>query len=446
MSDESPSNVPRDQGLSTLGLIMQLFGTLSGVLALIVLVLVLLLGADNRGLAVVACVLTAVRSRFHADAGATLSAGFAGIRRYVNVALAHTVAMFAIDVIGFGASLRFALAGAVGLLVWPAALAVMIRMPRFSRFDRAVPLAQDKGFEGLAVLMTIMGATSTIQWGALLLVLLLSFRDIIELGDIYTVLFFIAVAALFVRSYVHVTAGLAGVRETDFARSVRLGNRYAIVGFAVSLIVTAILVFVAIRELPELWLFALIAGACWMWLAWPLIVRKFVGERQLASLADNDVHYRAPDAGLTGLGWLLIANGMMTLSVLLPDLVAGPEATGVSSAIAHFLAKLTLVEPSSIAWNLGIVAVELWAGIELVRMSGRFRLAATVFALVAGAWTVLHSSPQMFSLEAMRQLAPDDILAYVPLATNLVLPVATLLLVRRRTVALAQASYRPGPS
>jgi hypothetical protein len=329
--------------------------------------------------------------------------------------------------------------------VWPAALTVMIGMPRFSRFASGVPLAEDKGFEGLAILMSIMGATGAIQWGAMFVVLLLSLPDIIELGDIYGYLFLAAVTALFVRSYVHVTAGLAGVRETDFARSVRLGNRYAIVGFAGSLIVTGILVFVAIFESLDFVFLALVACIGWLLLAWPLIVRRFVGERQLAALADDDVHHRAPDAGLTGLGWLLVANAMMTLSVLLPELVAGPGALGSAAGFAHLLAKVVLVDPSSIAWNLGIVAVELWAGIELVRMTSRFRIAGTVFALVAGAWTVLHSSPQMWSFEAMRHLAPDEILDYVPLATNLVLPIATLLLVRRPTVAAAQASF-PAPS
>ncbi|HEY4177342.1 MAG TPA: hypothetical protein VGM90_10935 [Kofleriaceae bacterium] len=445
MTDETPSNVPRDQGLSTLGLIMQLFGTLSGVLALALIVILAALG-DLQWWGIIAFALTAVRSKFHADAGAKLPAGFAGIRRYIHVALAHTVAMFAIDVIGFGGSLRLAIAGAVGLLVWPAALAVMIRMPRFSRFDAAVPLAEDKGFEGLAILMSVMGMTSAIQWGALLLVMLLSLSDIIELGDIYTIMFMIAVAALFVRSYIHVTAGLAGVRETNFARSVRLGNRYSIVGFTVALIVTGILVFFAIFELPDFLFFALIACACWMLLAWPMIVRKFVGERQLASLADNDVHHRAPDAGLTGLGWLLIANGMMTLSVLLPDLVGGSDAVGASGVMVHFLAKLTLIDPTSVTWNLGLVAIELWAGIELVRMSSRFRLAATVYALATGAWATIHSWPPTSSFHALRHLAPEDIFVYVPVATNLVVPVATLLLVRRRTAPTAQARYRPDPS
>lgn len=435
MSDDRESNVPADQGLSTLGLIMQLFGTLSGVLALVLGALFLSIGDENKWLIVAGFAVSAVRSYFHARAGAELKSGFGGIQRYIVAALVQTVVMFAIDVIGFGAPLRIALAATAGLLVWPAALSVMIRMPRFSRFATAVPLAEDKGFEGLAILMSIMGGVGAIQWGGLLLVVLLSLGDIIEFGDIYAYLFVIGVIALFIRSYIHVSAGLAGVRETNFARSVRLGNRYAIVGFTVALIVTGILVFIAIFEMPDVVLFAFIAGGCWMLLAWPLIVRRFVGDRQLASLEDDGAHHRAPDAGLTGLGWLLLTNGLMTLSFLLPEIIAGPAG----ASIAHYFAKLTIVEPSALAWNIGICAVELWAGIELIRMSSRYQIAAIAYALVAGAWAVLHTSPQMLSFDAMRHLAPEDVLAYVPLLTNLVLPTATILLVRRKMTPTAQA-------
>ncbi|CAN5714993.1 hypothetical protein BH11MYX2_BH11MYX2_04950 [soil metagenome] len=456
MNDARPieSRVPADQGLSTLGLIMQLFGTLFGVLALIAVILFAFPDVDRKTLMLVGFALSGVRSLFHARAGAQLTHGhksldgkishLAGIRRYILVAVAHTIAMVAIDIFGFGAPLRLAVAVGVGLLVWPAALAVMLSLPRLSRFDGALPLAEDKGFEGLAILMSIMGACGAIEWGALLVVALLTLRDTI--GDFYGVLFLIAVAALFARSYLHVTAGLAGVRETNFARSVRTGNRYAIVGIAVSAIVAGILFLVSALENIHFVAYPLVACLGWLLLAWPLIVSRVVGERQLASLADNDVHYRAPDAGLTGLGWLLIANAMMTLSVLLPDLLAGPETTGINASLLHVLERLTLVSPSSIAWNVGIVAVELWAGIELVRMGSRFRLAATLYAIVAGAWTAYHSWPQMRSFEAMRHLEPEEILAYVPLATNLVLPIATFLLVRRRTAPTAQARYRPTPS
>ncbi|HEY4055161.1 MAG TPA: hypothetical protein VGM39_01090 [Kofleriaceae bacterium] len=439
MSDERPSNVPADQGLSTLGLLMQLFGTLFGVLSLALIVLFFDLGDQHPWLLLIGFGVSAARAFVHARAGAELKSGFAGVRRYIVVAVLHTAVIVALDLVGVGTSLRGALAGAAGLLVWPAALAVMIRMPRFSRFDAGLPLAEDKGFEGLAILMAIMGAVGAIQWGAMLIVLLFSLPDIIELGDIYAYLFFAAVTALFIRSYVHVSAGLAGVRETSFARSVKLGNRYAIVGFAVSMIVTGILVFVAIFEMPDFSLFAMIACACWMLFAWPLIVRKFVGERQLASLADDDIHHRAPDAGLTGLGWLLVANGMLTLTFLLPNILAGSGSIGAFAGITHVAAKVVLVEPSAMAWNLGICAVELWAGIELVSMSSRLRIAATAYALVAGAWAVIHTSPQMLSFETMRHLAPEDVMDYVPLATNLVLPVAALLLVRRRTVPRAEA-------
>ena len=123
------------------------------------------------------------------------------------------------------------------------------------------------------------------------------------------------------------------------------------------------------------------AASCWMLLAWPLIVRRFFSDRQFADLLAGDhapVHRRAPDAGLTWLGWLLIAQAAMTASFLIPQLILGRRRWRRSPAWRRgdstSCCRSARVGMRSIWWSVGLVALQGWAGYELVRMSPRARI------------------------------------------------------------------------
>jgi hypothetical protein len=74
-----------------------------------------------------------------------------------------------------------------------------------------------------------------------------------------------------------------------------------------------------------------VTGVCWVLMAWPMIIRRFFSDRQFADLLAGEnasVHRRAPDAGLSGLGWLLLGAAMLTATTLIPHLIMGSDGSG----------------------------------------------------------------------------------------------------------------------
>ena len=129
---------------------------------------------------------------------------------------------------------------------------------------------------------------------------------------------------------------------------------------------------------------ALVAGLCWMLMAWPLIIRRFFSERQFADLMAGDqanLHRRSPDAGLTGLGWLLFAHAMMSVAILIPQLIVPPAE--MSRGMARAMSMLGSAGAHSLWWSAGLIALQAWAGFELVRMSSTHRAIGTIYAIVA---------------------------------------------------------------
>src|SRR4029077_10419221 len=109
-------------------------------------------------------------------------------------------------------------------------------------------------------------------------------------------------------------------------RSVELANRYANFGIISSFCAGGAIMLFIMSIAFDLTGLAVICGLVWMLMAWPLIVRRFFADRQFADLlagAEAPVHRRAPDAGLTWLGWLLIAHAVFTASFLIPTVLMG---------------------------------------------------------------------------------------------------------------------------
>jgi hypothetical protein len=176
---------------------------------------------------------------------------------------------------------------------------------------------------------------------------------------------------------------------------------------------------------------------CWLLIAWPMIIRKFLSDRQFADLLAGDaapVHRRAPDAGLTWLGWLLVGHVALTASFLLPRIA---NSEGFSSV---FMLAGT-VGVKSMWWNVGALVLQGWAGYELVRMSPQSRIIATVFAVVVVAVTLYVNWPLVDLLRHSSGFDRQAILV-APLALALVMPIATLLLVHRKIAPTARARFR----
>jgi len=446
-------SVPADNGLSALGLLMQLAGSVfAGIMCLYAFLLIG--GANLFGqtgwllLVLVACV---GRSLVHRWAGTELLYGkrttdelgdpLAPVRKYIAVGLAHSALLTLLLIGKFDMPMKYGLAFGGALALWPAALAILLQQPRFQSFRTEIPVPEDKGFEGVAILMVVLGAIGLLCSGTVLIVMLEA--DDILMRHGHGVPMIGATLMLVIRSGLHVHAGLTGLRETSLERAAELANRYANFGVITSFCVGAALLITMFRVAFHPVAIAFLAGVCWMLLAWPLIIRRFFSERQFADLLAGDkaeAHRRAPDAGLTSLGWLLFAYSIYGATMLLPQLVAG-QGEGLMSELFSSPGETSL----SVWLGAGVLVLQAWAGLELIRMSASSKVIATVYALAAAAIAIYTTLPVLDALDELFAMSggPLGMLSFVPLGVSLVLPVVTLLLVNRKIAPTATARFRP---
>lgn len=460
MSDQNDQNpvelvapgVPADQGLSTLGLLMQLGGSLFAAIAAIGTVTIVLSPSgrgDDKLWVLLVLGLCIARSLFHRGAGTELLYGrggdpgaspLAGVKRYIVIGLAHAAVMFMILTGKFHVPFKVGFGVSLGLAAWPAVLAVLFMLPRFRRFSQALPVSEDKGFEAASVLMTILGVTGALCMG-LFLVMMLSAGGALAQGP--GVLVLLAGILLFIRSCLHVQAGVSGLGQTSIDRSVELANRYANFGIISTFCAggAVLMLVMGVMAIPAL---AMVAGMCWTPMAWPLIVRRFYSDRQFSELMAGEqasTHRRAPDAGLTGLGWLLFAQAMMSLAMMIPLLVI--DRHDLPRKMYDLSAMMARSGMHSVWWDAGLIALQAWAGYELIRMGRLHRVVATAFAVVAALVAIYVSWPMFQNMKLVLRMGPQGLASYLPLAIQLVLPVVTLILVNRTIAPSARARFRP---
>lgn len=458
------AGVPADQGLSSLGMLMQLAGNLfaayGGLLAFTMLFAMRGSGETLWMFLLVGACIT--RSLFHRAAGSALLYGSAqslsddgsnnrmhGVRRYITVAFIQTAVVGALLAGKLHVPGKYAFAICAGLAVWPAFLAIVLSLPRFQRFKTDLPLTEDKGFEGASILMTVFGLCGAILMGTLLLFLLDLPGNTLTKGP--GVLIALAMGMLVIRSILHVQAGLSGLRETSLDRSVELVNRYANFGVISSFCgCGALLLFFMTLPGGGMAGIVTICGLGWMLLSWPLIIRRFFSDRQFADLLAGDqahVHRRSPDAGLTSLGWLLLAYSMFSASCLIPQVILGQLGGGGSGDLFGAMMAMGGSLGRSMWFSVGMVVLQAWAGYELVRMSPHSRALATVYGIVGAIVTVYISWPMIEALKHMRgMIGQSEILAVGPLALSLLIPIATIVLVNRKIAPTARARFRTKPT
>jgi hypothetical protein len=454
------AGVPADHGLSSLGLLMQLGGGLAacgGLLALLALLAVReLSGAtpDGAGWEIAAAGLCVARSLAHRAAGTELLYGgrkrpdgsaaspLDGVRRYVAIALVQTVLLALVCHAKLGVSGPHVLACSAGLALWPLVLAGILASGALARLEPAIPYGEDKGFEGAAILMAVLGASGALATGAILVAELRGATDaLFGAGTIVVG----ALVLLLVRSCLHVRAGLGGLRETSVDRTVELASCYAGFGVVSSLWFGGVMLLAAMSSRMGMWGMAVVATLCWLMTMWPLIVRRFFSDRQIAELLAGDpasLHRRAPDAGLSGLGWLLVGHAVLTASLLVPQLLAGPEVAGG----ARWLASLGAgIGDGSPWWSAGVVVLEAWAGTELLRMGAHHRLLAIVYGAAATLVTLSVMGTTLeraMELRVLERRGEELVLPLALIAIQLAIPVSAVLLATRTVSPTARARYR----
>ncbi|HEY5922099.1 MAG TPA: hypothetical protein VIV11_10535 [Kofleriaceae bacterium] len=453
------AGVPADQGLSSLGMLMQLGGNMFAALAGFVAFMTLLApGMRDETLWMIVLIGASItRSLFHRNAGSQLLYGahsittegsnqrLAGIRRYIGVAILQTLLTGAMLGGKFHMEAKMVLGIVLGLAVWPVTLAILMALPRFRRFKDDLPLSEDKGFESASILMTVLGVSGAIFSGWLLFLMLDLPGKAMTKGP--GVLIVLSLALLVVRSVLHVQAGMSGLRETSVDRSVELANRYANFGVISSFCAGgAMLMGMMTLQMSVIGL-AAICALCWVLMSWPLIIRRFYSDRQFADLlagTDAPIHRRAPDAGLTGLGWLLIALAAYSASFLVPQLVF-PDFGG-RGKLDSLMSLGGGFGFRSVWFSVGLVVLQAWAGFELVRMSPQARIIATVFGVVGAIVTVYINWPILQMFKGGRGMPGVEESMLLPaLALALIVPISTLVLVNRKIAPTARARFRQKP-
>jgi hypothetical protein len=448
------AGVPADHGLASLGLVMQLAGRTSAALAALVVSLIVLdASLDEAGWLFFAIGLGIARSCAHRVAGRDVLYGRRGLdgvtdpleatRMYIAFGLLHAVVVGLIATLALGATAATGAGLAAALALWPTVLAVVLRMRRFRRFEAGIPLGEDRGLEGASILMTILGACGALSTGAIVALLGgLSSRHLEHGWDTMIIVVF---ALLLVRSCLHMRVGIAGLRDSSFDRPGELASRYINFGLISAICVGCVLALLALSSRTPLAAFTVVALSCWLLSVWPMTLKRYVAHRQFAELLAGDrvLHRRAPDAGLTGLGWLLAGHATAAASILILELSVEPRGVG---RILDGVLQLTGAAraPADLPVAAIVVGLEALAAVALIRMSDHRRIVATIYALVAGAVALAAAWPVARSL-GQHSLDLRTVMQWTPAAIQIVIPAATLALVHRIAVPAARARYRIGP-
>jgi hypothetical protein len=447
------AGVPADLGMASLGLVMQLAARTSGALAALAASIVVLEPRLHRHDAwlLFAIGLCIARSLVHRVAGRDLVYGrptadgaatdpLDATRAYITVGIGHALAIGLIAARELGATPVTAAALVAALALWPIVLAAVVRLPRVRALGAGVPLGEDRGLEAASILMTVLGACGALSSGAIILLLGGLPRRYLEHG--WGTMLVVVFALLLVRSCLHMRVGIAGLGAGSFDRPGELAARYASFAVISAICVSGVFALFAMSARLFSEVLPCVAVVCWLLAVWPVIVRRYFYHRQFAELLAGDrvLHRRAPDAGLTGLGWLLAGHATVVAAVLILELAIEPR--GIGWSLDSLLALAGPLGRSSLdaAIATAVVGLEALAAVALIRMSDHRRVIATIYALIAGGVALAAAWPMARTLGRHATDLPT-VVRWIPAAIQIVIPAATLVFVHRAVVPAARARY-----
>jgi hypothetical protein len=451
--DLPSAGVPADLGMASLGLVMQLGARTSAALAALAASIVVFEPRLHRHDAwfLFAIGLCIARSLVHRVAGRDLvysrptadrgvADPFDATRAYVIVGLGHAVAIGVIAARELGATSRTAAGLTAALSLWPVFLAVVVRLPRVRALRAGIPLGEDRGLESASILMIVLGACGALSTGAL--ILLLGGLPSRHLEHGWGTMLAVVFALLLVRSCLHIRVGIAGLGAGSFDRPGELAARYASFAVISAICVAGVLALFAMSACQFSEALSGVAVVCWLLAVWPVIVRRYFYHRQFAELLAGDrvLHRRAPDAGLTGLGWLLAGHAAAVAALLILTLTVDPRGIGWSLDSLVRIAAPVGRSPVGLALAATIVGLEAVAAVALIRMSDQRRVIATIYALIAGGVALAVAWPMARTLGRHAMDLPVAA-RWIFAAIQIVIPAATLVFVRRAVVPAARARY-----
>jgi len=417
---------PIDLGLPSLGMLMHLVAAVAtgvGVTFVVgVLILREALHEDSVTLPALGIVaLGMVRAWMQARAADALVARSptapARVGHYLVTSVAATIAMGPLAARVFpSAAWPTLVLGLGATLLWPITVASWGRRRAVRQMFEAarafdVPLVpRDRSIEGIGVTMLVL-APIGLGYGVLLVILALGRGDVLMIG---------VATALTARSLSHLRLGLLAADGTPpwvFPNALRT---YSGLGWLSTLVVGGMVVAIA----PEGYEGHAVAGGVALALAllgWPRTVSRFADRALAEEQTLRGVPFGvAPDRGLVSLGFLLIGLAVAELTVWLVELAIGQ---GLPRGLGSLIVRTS---PSDLVALLPLAA-KVWAGVTLVRMRG-YRIAVWVYGGVAIVTAVVGWIMTGFELDDLT----TGPLGLVGAALGLVVPVASVVLVRRR--------------
>lgn len=387
-SEGPDSSQPSDDyGLPGLGLMMQLWAGLEALMLVTVLIFTLRISVAGVGMALLMLGMGIVRALSHFIAGLEVRAGGMNVGSRVIAFLVISVVYVGLWKWQIETELGLVVTFVLGaLLLWPAFLVVVFHLPAWRERFRLVREGElelrgpDRGIEGVGAIMTVLGLAAVVLAGAAAIAFNAD-GSLLHLPK-YGTWLAISAAAIVVRGAVHAFVGiraLAGCGPTRFRELVTL---YVRVHWGTALVAASPLLY-GIYEGVDLMGTASFAVLS-MLSVWPMLLRGFArdaaGEFDLEDEEVTAAPARAPDGGLRTLGWFLCALALSSLVSAVLPLIENRLRLNVPGMMPggswYSFADLPV-------WTgpLG-VAVAMWAGLELVAMTARARIAAIGFAVV----------------------------------------------------------------
>jgi hypothetical protein len=329
---------------------------------------------------------------------------------------------------------------------WPLTLLVLMRSPHIQAMERAIPRAEDHGFEGASIFMLLFGLVGAL-FSALVIYQMLR-QTLAAPGRGFASFEFLSVLAMFgllcARSVLHFIAGRRGI--TGDLTDVRVhSQRYTRFAALSTVIIGGLLVLYAAKQGGS---FTFVFLVVYLLLAWPRIISRFMDQSDVDMYISGPASrmLRPPDMGLTALGWLLLALSVHGLAGEISLLLWSPPDMADGLFGIFDTNPLSVLFGSSIWLSIIISLAQSWAALALVRMNDDYKLAPTVYGLVATALTLYMVWPQLQGAGSgglfggFMGLSGIMVLGQIGIA--LTIPLAALILVRREPVARAQAHYR----
>ncbi len=374
--------LPSDHGLTSAGLVCEALSGFGLALSVMVLAVILLsfgaltrfLPFESDAMLIVALFLCVLRAVAHGMLGRVLTRRdrkrmFRYAKAYFGVAAVQTLAL-ALALGGAGLGTLGGSSGLAGLgavivvsIAWPAVLLAMVLRPSNRRalavedaFDVRV-LPNDRGVAGAGTIMLVGGVIAALGMGA----------ELVGGGKLArSWVGIVVLLLLIVRSGVHAYAGFLALRRPSAASFAEGVTVYRVATY-VSSGAFALLALVASGAFEPVSIMLLLGFVYLYFLLWPRRLTRFT--RQVATeVRSDDISKplpKPPDGGLTALGYILLWAGCYQLATAVGAVFVGSYDGGT-------VALLAVV-------GFGQTALMLWAGVELARMTPRWRVAAWAY-------------------------------------------------------------------